>query len=132
MYDKLPNGAIERQIRRCLKQQGMVVGPRDVRDIELIAVERPGWKQIFRFVYDRPQEAGNKLPVVGICYDDHRSHCKIALTNSPAEFEALLQDWGPEMIRRRESTHEYSPLSSLLGLCLVIAAILSVVIVFNP
>ncbi len=40
---KLPNGGIEREIKRYLKSKGYRDGSYELRETELIAIARPGW-----------------------------------------------------------------------------------------
>jgi len=131
VYHKLPNGGIERQIRRFMKDKGYGASRYDLRELDLVAVERPGWKQIFRFELDLRPPHGDPVHKIGIAYDDHRSHCEIQLLDNESEYRQRLSEWGEGMILKRFSTNDYYPVSSLLGLCAIIAAVLAVLLTFD-
>lgn len=130
MWHKLPNGGIEREIHQHLKQQGWKRKQYQLRGIELIAVERPGWKQIFQFelaVQTADQQAAwNGKHVQGLIRDDHRQGSELRLLADASEREAVLQVWGAGMIHRRVSERPMPWLSAglvCLGLLLLIGTL---------
>ncbi|WP_237226627.1 hypothetical protein [Rubinisphaera sp. JC750] len=131
MYNKLPNGGIERQIRSFLKEKGYGRSRYDLREVDLVAVERPGWRQIFRFELDLRPPHSDPVHKIGIAFDDHRSHCEIQLLDSESDYRRVFGEWSEGMIVKRFSTNEYYPVRSLLGLCAIIAAVLAVLLTFD-
>jgi len=106
MWDKLPNGGIEREIKRHLHKKGYQQGDYQLQGMELIAIERPGWKQIFEFLLVTRTPSGERIFQKGLIFDDHRRGSRIQLTKNEAEFQQLFQEWSEGMIRRRVSAHQ--------------------------
>jgi len=126
MWHNLPNGGIEREIHQHLKQQGWKRKQYQLRGIELIAVERPGWKQIFQFELDiqtaeKQAEWDDSTTLNGLIRDDHRQGSELRLLAAESERQQLLQEWGDGMIQRRVSTRPMPWLSAgLLGIVMLL------------
>lgn len=131
MLGKLKNGVMQTQIKKYLKTQGYRSGKFQISEVELVAIQRPGWKQIFRFVVTSQDDEGNPMRAVGIANDDERFGCEYVLTKSVLEYHTLLEKWGEGMIHRKFSQNEVDIsnqiLFALLGITAVIILLLSVV-----
>ncbi|MEM6798935.1 MAG: hypothetical protein AAF589_05425 [Planctomycetota bacterium] len=93
---------LTRAIRRELRQQKLAVHAAKIRDVRLVAIERPGWVQVRRFRVETTD--GDRLPIVlqGLARDDGRKQgIDVLLTTSSAELKARLDAWSEGLIRRR-------------------------------
>ena len=103
---------LEQAIRAQLRRQGYAVHAATIRDVRLVAVERPGWVQICRFwvettsmaeatIPESDQQAEKQLVLYGLSRDDgRRTGIKILLTEDAAECRHKLDAWSEGMIRR--------------------------------
>ncbi|WP_339742240.1 hypothetical protein [uncultured Rubinisphaera sp.] len=131
MWNKLPNGGIEREIKRYLKKKGYRDGSYELKGTELIAIARPGWEQIFQFLLVTKDDDGEHKFAKGIAYDDHRKGCRICITTSEREFQTLLAEWGEGMIHRRISRHEFNPFGLLRFLVISLSVLFLVALIWN-
>lgn len=101
--DKKLTQAIQRELRRL----GYAVHAAQTREVQLAAIERPGWVQVYRFQVETQTNEENphtRRAVVlhGVSRDDGRkSRIEVLLTESLSERNQRLNDWSEGLIRRR-------------------------------
>ena len=90
--------AIQRELRR----QGLAVQQSATRDVQLIAIERPGWVQVRSFYVETYDQEKQPVTVLGLARDDGRQEkIDVLLTDRVAEFEQRREEWSEGLIRRR-------------------------------
>ena len=78
MPNLIRNRVTERDIRDWLNENGYHGGSAVLESVELYAIERPGWRQLFRFSgrvrlqSADPYETPKRMPVWGVVLDDER------------------------------------------------------------
>jgi hypothetical protein len=114
---------MELAIRRHLTQNGYFGGTAKLRNVRLVAVQRPGWLQVFRFeatVRVRPPEVSNEEPdpdaeyhgVFGLIREDARKdESSIRVFRDETERSELFQRWSKDLICLR-GAHGLQPSDS--------------------
>ncbi|MEO1523974.1 MAG: hypothetical protein AAFX06_00990 [Planctomycetota bacterium] len=102
---------MEVAIRKHLTQNGYYGGSVKLRNIRLVAVQRPGWLQVFRFEAtakiqtaetDGPDEEPRYEELYGLVRDDARkSLTKVEVFRNPAERRSLYRKWSEDLIQLR-------------------------------
>jgi hypothetical protein len=78
MHNLIRNRVTERDIRDWLQNNGYEGGSAKLESVELHAIQRPGWKQLFRFAgmirrqSNDADDVAPKVPVWGAVLDDER------------------------------------------------------------
>jgi hypothetical protein len=108
--------SLERAIRMSLNQAGWQGGGAAIEDVRLVAIERPGWVQIYRFdvlasrqpdavrhvsVTDQQSAAYDEPPICriyGLARDDGRSRETVRLFSSPQLRREQFAEWSQSMI----------------------------------
>lgn len=92
---------MERAIRRQLDRQGYASRTARLRNFRLIAIQRPGWVQIYSFsaVTKTPRDQ-SEVSLLGLCKDDGRSRAEVAFFLNEEERQAKLLEWSEGMILR--------------------------------
>jgi len=62
----------EREVRNWLNRHGFNGQSANFHSIELYAIQRPGWKQIYRFAGNAVNPDGARVPMFGVMSDDER------------------------------------------------------------
>ncbi|QEG24146.1 hypothetical protein [Mariniblastus fucicola] len=134
MADLIRNRVTERDIGDWLKQNGFETGSTVIESVELHAIKRPGWEQLFRFTGRvRPQasptnKSPQQTPVWGIAIDDERKptghQTKVILCDSEAEQKEQLAVLSADMMTARSRQGRRRDIWSLLGMALFCVAIL--------
>ena len=102
---------MEVAIRRHLTQSGYYGGSVKLRNVRLVAVQRPGWLQVFRFeatarvqsdqTDDREDEARYE-ELYGLVRDDARkSLTNVQIFRNAADRRALYREWSEDLIQLR-------------------------------
>jgi len=104
---------MEIAIRRHLSNRGYRGGVAELKSVKLIAIQRPGWIQIYRFeAVATPQPAdaepaGSSQSVLssvllyGLVRDDGRTHSEVEVFVHPGRRIELFQQWSKGMITLR-------------------------------
>ena len=104
MFGKLiRNGTTERDIRDWLTRNGYYGQSAKFEEVELHAIKRPGWLQVFRFsVTAKSAEEDQWHDLFGVVRDDERyRRFEIEVFHRKHERNKLLTDWSEGMIVRR-------------------------------
>ena len=101
------NRLTEQDIREHLDTLGYCGASAKLRDVELVAIERPGWVQIYRFEGDATDSEETRRSFFGVLKDDQRSaaYPQISLFDTEQERRPLLQQHSRGLL-----THERHPL----------------------
>ncbi len=100
---------MEMAIRKHLNQEGCFGGTAKVQRLKLVAVQRPGWLQIFRFEAvarvraetreDRPDPAAEYHTLYGLVRDDFRRNISdIRVFANESERRNLFTRWSDGLI----------------------------------
>lgn len=108
--------ALERAIRLSLNQAGWQGGGAAISDVRLVAIERPGWVQIYRFevlasrqphsvpsvgAADGEFSVDDEPPICrlyGLARDDGRARETVRLYSSPQLRHEQFAEWSQSMI----------------------------------
>lgn len=125
------NKVAEKDLRTWLQANGYFGRSAEVRELELVAVRRPGWEQVFRFrVRAKRQDESSWDELSGLFRDDERkSRFEGRLTFSDADYAVAFAEWTEGMIvreRRSRGTIEISLIvlaAVILGLVALVAVL---------
>ena len=93
------NRTAEQDIRNELSSQGYYGESARFDELELHAVGRPGWVQVFRFSVEVKHQDGSWQSLFGLLCDDERTQStKIHLTSSFQSRERMLAEWSEDLI----------------------------------
>lgn len=125
------NKVAEKDLRDWLSLNGYFGRTAVIAQLELVAIRRPGWEQIFGFIARaKRQDRDEWDDLRGLIRDDERHRTTIQFTHDDAEYDALLEKWSDGMIllrSRRRGTLEIA----LIALALMILGLVSVVKIIN-
>lgn len=94
----------EKEIRDWLSQNGYNGKSAKFAELELHALQRPGWLQIFRFTITLATAEIRKLQLFGAMHSDERfGPPKIFVFEDKAARDAQLDDWSRGLITHRQS-----------------------------
>lgn len=99
--DYLGNHELEQAIRDQLRRDGFRPHALKLRDVKLVAIERPGWVQIWQFRAETKTVGGQHVILHGAaCDDGRRSGSEVHLSDSLEEIESQIDAWSIGFIRR--------------------------------
>jgi hypothetical protein len=97
----LGDSSLERAIRNELVRQGYPRQASKIVDARMIAVERPGWIQVWRFRIDTHRN-GEPILLFGAARDDGRVGTKVLISHEFGPVEKQLALWSEGLIVRRK------------------------------
>ena len=115
MPDLIRNRVTERDIRDWLQENGFEGGSAVLESVDLFAIKRPGWKQLFRFkgkirrieLDPDLDEVTPKQAVWGIALDDERQprgqRTLVELFESEEKQQERLDDLSSDMLKATSS-----------------------------
>lgn len=108
MKSLIENRYTEKDIRIWLDAHGYFGNTAKVHELELHAIQRPGWLQVFRFRLEAKSRSGNWVTLFGAVRDDERSkEISIQTFEQFSQQQRLLSEWSEGLIRRKaKSTDE--------------------------
>jgi len=83
MRSLIGNKASEKDIRDWLSENGFLGGSAKFTEIELHAIKRPGWLQIFRFEFSGLTKDSERVKLYGAMRSDERYGKSLIVTQSP-------------------------------------------------
>lgn len=130
--------ATERRLRRTLSGEGWQGATAKIIELELVAIERPGWVQFFVFevMAERPEEpsdeGSNAEPerLTGVLRDDGRDGCSIQYAETASDREAIVAEWSTTAIRasRHATPETVARTTERIFLVLIAGLVLSLVL----
>ena len=100
----LRNGTAERDIRDWLNDNGYYGRSAKFLELELHAIKRPGWLQIFRFSLNAKSSDDDWHELHGVLRDDERyRRLDIEVSQAESERDEKLAEWSMGLIIRRKS-----------------------------
>lgn len=103
------NRVTQRDIRDHLKTVGFEGDMARFREVELHAIRRPGWKQLFRFECRVLNQKGEVVQLFGAVLDDERTRTEFWWSIDRDEQQEKLESWSAGMIvcqpTQRHSVH---------------------------
>ena len=102
------NRVTELDIRKALTNSGWVGRSAKFEELELHAIRRPGWLQIFRFsVEAKSSENDLWVNLYGVAKDDEtrigKSKTDVQVFENESERQALLDEWSANMIQLKKT-----------------------------
>ena len=91
------NKVTEAEIRRWLVDQKYGARSATFDEVELVAIQRPGWVQVFRFQLTAKTPDGRKVPLYGALRDDGRVGGKFRVSESREERDNWLGEWSGKL-----------------------------------
>lgn len=95
---------LELALRKHLNEQGFYGDTAKLTQLRLVAVQRPGWLQVYTFVADTRSQLSDAPPqrLLGILRQDERyNRLEIRLFNSAPERNRLFEQWSEDLVRLR-------------------------------
>lgn len=102
---------LELAIRSRLRGRGLRGNAATILDTRLIAVERPGWLQLYRFTIDAEDQDGRPTRLYGLARLDERAHSEIELFGGESDRDLKAGEWSRGLVtahRRQRSTLEWA------------------------
>ena len=129
------NKVLEHDLRAWLDAHGHYGRSAEFEELELTAVQRPGWVQVFRFrVRAKNKTSGEWEELRGLARDDERAKRRVdrtayRLTPDDAAFDAAFAEWSDGFLKLRTGPPTAGRTAALavlaaLGLLLGAAAVL--------
>jgi hypothetical protein len=96
--------ATEREILSWLDKQGYLTSSAQFQELELHAIQAPGWLQIFRFRLEVKNRTRQQLLLFGALRSDERYGApRIRIFESVHERNLILSEWSEGLIVRKSS-----------------------------
>ncbi|MFK7820053.1 MAG: hypothetical protein AB8G99_15135 [Planctomycetaceae bacterium] len=93
------NKVIEKDLRDHLQKVGYYGRSAEFSRLELVAVKRPGWLQVFSFEVRAKQQEGDWVELFGTCRDDERTkQFDVLLTLESSERDERLAEFADGLI----------------------------------
>jgi hypothetical protein len=126
------NKVAEKDLRTWLEANGYFGRSAELFELELIAVRRPGWEQVFRFrVRAKRQDESGWVDLTGLFRDDERkSRFEGRFTASGEDDAAAFAEWTEGMIVRRRRSRGTTEIA-LISLAAVILGLAATVVVLR-
>jgi len=86
------NKVTEAEIRRWLVEQGYEARAAKFDEVDLVAIERPGWVQVFRFQLTTGKNKGERGALFGAVRDDGRRGGRFFASRSRGERDRRLDE----------------------------------------
>ena len=118
MLNMIRNRTTEKDVREYLSQQGYFGSGARFDYLELFAIERPGWVQVFKFSAWAKSKSGDLHHLFGVVRDDERRSTKIRCVDTAEEQHQIAEEWSKGLIRGRRQ-----PLTSIHLLLLFLFAL---------
>ena len=104
------NRGTEKDVRDYLQDNGFQ-GPSARFDyLELKAIQRPGWVQVFKFSVRVMDDKGDLHRLLGVTRDDERKSIEVFLAEDEAEIDRVLAEWSAGLITLRQERSTLTPL----------------------
>ncbi|MDG2468092.1 MAG: hypothetical protein P8M80_02330 [Pirellulaceae bacterium] len=104
MSPLIANKFTEKDIRQWLSEHGFYGNSAKFVELELHAIQRPGWLQVFRFQVEAKAANGGWETYFGAVRDDERTHeTTIKTFRSYGQQQKILAQWSRHLIRRQSS-----------------------------
>lgn len=111
------NKCIEKDVRDWLSRNGYYGNSARFLEMELHAIKRPGWLQVFRFTVEAKSRNGKWMKLHGSARDDERyNHLTIKIFVAKQQQQAVLRDWSTGLICRQSSRGEDIMSIPMMGL----------------
>ncbi len=96
------NRTTERDLRDWLSGHGYYGSSAQFDEIELHAIQRPGWLQVFRFSVSAKTEQDQWHELFGVVRDDERyRRLDVEIFQLEADRDEILTEWSTGLIVRR-------------------------------
>lgn len=100
----LGDSSLERAIRDQLVRQGYPRQASQIQHARMVAIERPGWVQVWRFTVvtkHKGDDGLNEVTLFGAARDDGRCSTSVLLSTDQRLVHVRLAEWSEGLIVRR-------------------------------
>jgi hypothetical protein len=94
----IANRVTEQDVRDYLSSQGYDGKSARFDYLDLVAIARPGWIQVFKFCVHVFDDSGARHRFLGVVRDDERSSTKIHLSYTAEQQELVVERWAAGLI----------------------------------
>jgi hypothetical protein len=106
LADWIGDRSLKDAIHAELRRQGYAVHAARIREVNLAAISRPGWVQVYRFEVESsriaPNEDRSTITLLGLSRNDGRkSRTEVLITTDEAAWRARLAEWSEGLLTRR-------------------------------
>ncbi len=124
------NRVIEKQLRSYLNDHGYASQTAQFSRIDLVAIQRPGWVQVFAFEVRAKERNGGWNNLLGICRDDERfKQFEVEFGKEPDVCRDQLATWTTDLITLDRPPRHWLQ-TALLALFLVVLLAVSLIALF--
>ena len=116
------NRVTEEDVRDYLSQNGCIRGSIRLEHMELFAIQRPGWVQVFKFRAQAKTKRGEVCALFGVVRDDQRNSLEVFVGDDIDVQVRMAEKWSEGLI-----TSTRKPLGMMQCILLVVAAIFLVI-----
>jgi len=140
LKDAIRNRVTEKDVRAWMDRNGFYGSSATIEELELYAVQRPGWLQIFSFqarVKSREESEAPWSAMFGVVRDDERRRgdqkTQVELFSTAQEQAAKLEQWSEGLIAKSKQRDQSNGSLILLIVAIVVCAaiVLSIVNLFT-
>lgn len=121
---RITNRVTEKDLRDYLSTDGYYGRSARIHELELVAVQRPGWVQVFRVQVEAKHEETGWTELFGVIRDDERNGFEAQMFSNPADRDAAMSRLSEGLIQlsnERSVAANVLALSVLGGLVLLAA-----------
>lgn len=110
----ITNRVTEKDLRDYLTGVGYYGRSAKIHELELAAIERPGWLQVFRFHLEAKHQESGWSEFWGVIRDDERDKIEIRMYGNTEERDKQLSSWSHGLLSAgRENA---SPIGAVLAI----------------
>ena len=121
MKNLIGNKVAEKDLREWLSLHGYYGSSAKIEELELHAIQRPGWNQVFRFTVNAKSRDGDWRMLYGCIRDDERySSLEIRVFWDKGEQLRRLSEWSTGMLTRQSSRSDAVASLPMVALCVTL------------
>jgi len=123
----LRNRSTEKDLRDWFSRQGWDGQSGRFEELELVAIQRPGWVQVYQFSGTMLDPDDQKQEIYGYCRDDERRRqFEVVYGDSYSDLHANFKEWTSELVtKNKQDSHLVQKILMLFfAVCMVLLVIL--------
>ena len=118
------NKVVEKDLRDYLSKLGYYGRTAQFSNLKLVAVQRPGWLQVFSFDVRAKHESAGWTDLHGACLDDERyKRFEVVLDEAAELRDVTISEWSQGLITNRRDSSLHPVAVGLLGLFVVVSCL---------
>lgn len=92
------DSSLELAIRREIRAQRLPSHRSQIRNCRLVAIQRPGWVQVYQFEVETRDPSGESLRLFGIVRDDGRTRSVVRLFVDEEARDEQREEWSEGLL----------------------------------